>query len=159
MHPSSLSGVQRWSRVQIRDLLRFVLRRLREERLPEVAGSLTFTTVLAVVPVLTIAFAIFTTFPLFTTFRESLESYFVQTLMPKGIANTILDYLSQFSAKASRLSAMGAIFLIVTAVFMFGTVDRTHDRLLGHHDSRAFADWRIHVICRRNPAADSGTIA
>ena len=67
--PSQSAGLRRWSRVQMGDLLRFVLRRLREERLPEVAGSLTFTTVLAVVPVLTIAFAIFTTFPLFTSFR------------------------------------------------------------------------------------------
>ena len=90
-YPSNPSG--RWSRVQVRDLLRFALRRLNEERLPEVAASLTFTTVLALVPVLTIAFAIFTTFPLFTTFRESLEAYFVQILMPKGISNTILDYL------------------------------------------------------------------
>ena len=135
---SSSSAAVRWSRVQIRDLMRFVLRRLQEERLPEVAGSLTFTTVLAVVPVLTIAFAIFTTFPLFTSFRESLETYFVQTLMPKGIANTILDYLSQFSAKASRLSAMGAIFLIVTAVLMFGTVDRTLNRIWRVRTSRPF---------------------
>lgn len=139
MHPSSPAGSRRWSRVQVQDLLRFVLRRLREERLPEVAGSLTFTTVLAVVPVLTIAFAIFTTFPLFTTFRESLESYFVQILMPKGIANTILDYLSQFSAKASRLSAMGAVLLIVTAIVMFGTVDRTLNRIWRVRSSRPFA--------------------
>lgn len=127
----------------MRDLLRFVLRRLKEERLPEVAGSLTFTTVLAVVPVLTIAFAIFTTFPLFTTFREALESYFVQSLMPKGIANTILDYLSQFASKASRLSAMGAIFLIVTAVLMFGTVDRTLNRIWRVQSSRPFVQRMI----------------
>jgi hypothetical protein len=37
--------------------------RLDEEQLPQVAGSLTFTTVLALVPILTIALAIFTTFP------------------------------------------------------------------------------------------------
>ncbi len=113
----------------MRDLLRFVLRRLNEERLPEVAGSLTYTTVLALVPVLTIAFAIFTTFPLFITFRDSLEVYLVQSVMPKGIANTILDYLTQFSAKASKLSALGALFLVVTAIFMFGTVDRTLNRI------------------------------
>lgn len=122
----------------MRDLLRFVLRRLREERLPEVAGSLTFTTVLALVPVLTIAFAIFTTFPLFTTFRDSLEAYFVQSLMPKGIANTILDYLSQFASKASRLSALGAIFLIVTAIMMFGTVDRTLNNIWRVNTTRPF---------------------
>ncbi len=127
-----------WTRLQIRDLLHFVLRRLREERLPEVAGSLTFTTVLALVPVLTIAFAIFTTFPMFTTFRESIETYFVQSLMPRGIANTILDYLGQFASKASRVSALGAIFLIVSAIMMFGTVDRTLNRIWRVSTARPF---------------------
>ena len=143
MNSSMTQLSRRWTRVQMRDLLRFVVRRLKEERLPEVAGSLTFTTVLALVPVLTIAFAIFTTFPLFTTFRETLEAYFVQSLMPRGIANTILDYLSQFSAKASRLSAVGAVFLMVTAILMFGTVDRTLNRIWRVKTSRPFVQRRI----------------
>src|SRR3954464_4085260 len=99
-----------WS--QMRDLFRFAGRRLNEERLPQVAGSLTFTTVLAVVPVLTIALAIFTTFPLFNTFRASLEAYFIKSMMPTAIANTVLGYLSQFATKATRLSAFGAVALI-----------------------------------------------
>ena len=140
-YPANPSG--RWSRVQVRDLLRFASRRLNEERLHEVAASLTFTTVLALVPVLTIAFAIFTTFPLFTTFRDSLEAYFVQILMPKGISNTILDYLSQFAAKASRLSAFGAVFLIVTAIMMFGTVDRTLNQIWRVTRTRSFVQRMI----------------
>lgn len=111
-----------WSQVQ--HLIRFAARRLDEERLPQVAGSLTFTTVLALVPILTIALAIFTTFPLFNTFRASLEAYFVQNLMPRGIANTIMGYLTQFSSKATRLSAVGAVALIVTAVMMMLMIDR-----------------------------------
>ena len=129
--------------MQVRDLLRFARRRLNEERISEVAASLTFTTVLALVPVLTIAFAIFTTFPLFTTFRDSLEAYFVQILMPKGISNTILDYLSQFAAKASRLSAFGAVFLIVTAIMMFGTVDRTLNQIWRVSNARPFMQRMI----------------
>jgi membrane protein len=112
----------RWSRV--RDMFRFARRRLDEERLPQVAGSLTFTSVLALVPMLTIAFAIFTTFPLFNTFRATLEAYFIQSLMPKAIANTILGYLGQFAAKATRLSAVGGVALIVTAVAMIAMIDR-----------------------------------
>jgi membrane protein len=114
---------------QVRDLVRFAARRLDEERLPQVAGSLTFTTVLALVPILTIALAIFTTFPLFNTFRASLEAYFVQNLMPKGIANTILGYLTQFSSKATRLSAFGAVALIVTAVAMMLMIDRVFNQI------------------------------
>ncbi|CAL61383.1 Putative ribonuclease BN [Herminiimonas arsenicoxydans] len=114
---------------QLRNLIRFAARRLDEERLPQVAGSLTFTSVLALVPVLTIALAIFTTFPLFNTFRASLEAYFVQNLMPQGIANTILGYLTQFSTKATRLSAVGAVALIVTAVMMMLMIDRVFNQI------------------------------
>lgn len=138
MTPRSPHPSGRWTRAQVRDLWHFVMRRLREERLPEVAGSLTYTTVLALVPVLTVAFAIFTTFPLFTSFRETLEAYLVQSVMPAGIANTIRDYLTQFAAKASRVSAFGAAFLFVTAILMFGTVDRTLNRIWRVRESRPF---------------------
>jgi membrane protein len=114
---------------QIRKLYRFGLRRLNEERLPQVAASLTFTTMLAVVPLLTIGLAIFTGFPLFDTFRKSLEAYFIQNLMPKSIANVILGNLNQFAAKAARLSAIGAVFLILTAVSMIAMVDRTFNQI------------------------------
>lgn len=117
------------SLAQLRDLLRFATRRLNEERLPQVAGSLTFTTVLGLVPLLTIALAIFTAFPLFHTFRLSLETYFSDHLMPAAIANTVSDYLTQFASKSMRLSAVGAIALAFTAVAMMSMVDRVFNRI------------------------------
>ena len=128
-----------FAHVQVRDLLRFAGQRLREERLPQVAGSLTFTTVLALVPLLTIALAVFTTFPLFDSFRRALDSYFLRSLIPAGIASTILNYLNQFASQATRLSAVGAVALIVTAVAMIGTVDRTFNRIWRVRTGRPFA--------------------
>ena len=93
------------------------------------AGSLTFTTVLALVPVLTIALAIFTAFPLFNTFRTSLEAYFIQSLMPQAIANNILGYLTQFATKATRLSAVGGVALMITAVTTLGMIDRAFNQI------------------------------
>ncbi|MDO9193634.1 MAG: YihY family inner membrane protein [Undibacterium sp.] len=116
-----------WSK--LRNLFSFANKRLQEVRLPEVAGSLTFTTVLALVPILTIAFAIFTAFPLFNSFRTSLEAYFIQNLMPKGISNTILGYLTQFATKATRLSAVGGVVLIVTAVTTMAMIDKTFNQI------------------------------
>ena len=126
-----------WS--QVRDLFRFAARRLEEEHLPQVAGSLTFTTVLALVPLLTIALAIFTAFPLFTTFREALDAYFIQNLMPKSIANTVLGYLNQFAAKSTRLSAIGAVALIITSVAMMSTIDRIFNQIWDVRIARPFA--------------------
>jgi membrane protein len=116
-----------WS--EARDLFRFARRRLNEEKLPQVAGSLTFTTTLALVPLLTIVLAIFTTFPVFNAFRASLEGYFVQTVMPKGIANTIIYNLSQFASKATRLSAVGAVALLFTSSAMMGMVERAFNQI------------------------------
>ncbi|HEY1151254.1 MAG TPA: YihY family inner membrane protein [Pseudoduganella sp.] len=122
---------------EIRDLFRFARRRLREESLPQVAGGLTFTTVFALVPVLTIALAIFTTFPMFKTFRTALEAYFIQSVMPKEISNTILNYLTNFASKATRLSAVGAVTLMLTSVAMMSTIEGVFNRI-----------WRVKTVRR-----------
>lgn len=114
---------------EVRDLFLFAHRRLREESLPQIAGSLTFTTVFALVPLLTIALAIFTTFPMFTTLRHALEAYFAQSVMPKSISGPILNYLTMFAAKATRLSAVGAVMLIVTSIAMMNLIERVFNRI------------------------------
>lgn len=126
---AALAALRGLSRPQVRDLLLFARRRLRDESLPQVAGSLTFATVFALVPLLTLALAIFTTFPLFNTFRHALEQYFVQSVMPKAIANTILGYLTMFAAKATRLSAVGAITLMLTSITMMAMIERAFNRI------------------------------
>ena len=118
-----------WSLAEIESLVRFALRRIASGQLAQVAGSLTFTTVLALVPMLTIALAVFTAFPLFTAFRASLEAYFIQSLMPKAISTNILGYLNQFATKATRLSAYGAVALMVTSVAMLATIEKVFNRI------------------------------
>ncbi len=129
MKSIKFSGLRGLSWSELRDLFRFAARRLDEERLPQVAGSLTFTSILALVPMLTIALAIFTVFPLFGTFRASLEQYFVHNLMPRGFSDTILNSLNQFASKSAKLSAVGGIALIVTSVLTMSTVDHVFNRI------------------------------
>jgi membrane protein len=132
-----------WSGTKVRDLLLFARSRLREESLPQVAGNLTFATMFALVPLLTLALAIFTTFPLFNTLRTALEQYFVQSVMPRPIANTILAYLTQFATQATRLSALGAITLIVTSVAMMSLIERALNRIWRVKTARA---WRRRLM-------------
>lgn len=114
---------------EVRDLLRFGRRRLREEMLPQVAGSLTFTTTLALVPLLTIVLAIFTTFPIFGQLRTALETYFAQALIPRAISNTIIANLTQFADKAKGLSALGAVVLLLTTTAMMGMIERVFNQI------------------------------
>ena len=125
-HFKLLRGLS-WS--ELRHLGRFAGKRLDEEELDQVAGSLTFTSVLALVPMLTIAFAVFTTFPMFNTLRASLEAYFIQSLMPKAISKTILDYVTGFASKATGLSSIGAIFLFITSLAMMSMIDRAFNKI------------------------------
>ncbi len=107
-----------------RDVLAFAGRRARDVRLNEVAGGLTFTTVLSLVPLLAVALAVFSAFPLFAEYRTSLERTLVTSLLPPQISATILRYLQEFAQQATRLTAFGLAFLVVAALMMILTVDR-----------------------------------
>ena len=99
--------------------------RFREDRLGLTASSLTFTTVMALVPFFTLALAIFTAFPIFGKLQAALQAWLVQSLIPESIARQVLGYLTQFAGKANRLGAFGLAALIVTAFALMLTIDRT----------------------------------
>lgn len=109
--------------------LRTFIERFREERLGLTAGSLTFTTLISLVPLLTVALALFTAFPIFSSFQGALEKYFLKSLIPDNIARPVLASLTQFAAKASRLGAVGLVVLGVTALALMLTIDRTLNQI------------------------------
>ncbi len=99
--------------------------RFREDQLGLTASSLTFTTTMALVPFFTVALAVFTAFPMFGALQNSLQHWLVESLVPPSIANPVLGYLTQFAAKASRLGLVGLSVLLVTALALVLTIDRT----------------------------------
>ncbi|QDQ87859.1 YihY family inner membrane protein [Alcaligenaceae bacterium SJ-26] len=107
----------------LRQGLRFALARIDEARLTQVASSLTFTTVLAIVPLLAVVLSLFTAFPLFQQFQVALEEFLTHNLMPEIVSGNIMAYLNQFAQQASRLTAIGGIFLMVTSVMLMMTID------------------------------------
>ncbi|MCO5398580.1 YihY family inner membrane protein [Ralstonia soli] len=116
-------ALRQWNAAKLRALARYALRRAGEDRLPQVAGSLTFTTVLSLVPILTVAFALFTAFPMFKSFRADIEGYMFSNLVPANISRPILTYLNQFSSNAKGLTAAGLVGLVVTSVMTMLTVE------------------------------------
>lgn len=99
--------------------------RFRAERLGQTAGSLTFTTLISLVPLLTVMLALFTAFPMFASFQAALEKYFLKSLIPETIARPVLASLTLFAAKANRLGTVGLIVLGLTALALMLTIDRT----------------------------------
>ncbi|WP_242444485.1 YihY family inner membrane protein [Advenella sp. S44] len=101
----------------------FGIQRLLRDKLTQVASSLTFTTVLAIVPMLAVILSLFTAFPLFTDFKVSLEEFLTHNLMPETVSETIMSYLNMFAQQASKLTAIGVGFLIVTSIMLMMTID------------------------------------
>lgn len=106
-------------------VVRFAADRADEERLLQVASSLTFTTVLAIVPMLAVVLSLFTAFPVFQEFRVALEDFLATSLMPPSVSDNIMDYLNQFALQATRLTTIGGAFLIVTSLLLIMTIDKT----------------------------------
>jgi membrane protein len=106
------------------DTARTLRERFREDRLGLTASSLTFTTLISLVPLAAVMLAVFSAFPMFSSFQVALEKYFLQTLVPEGIAKPVLGALTQFAAKAARLGTAGLLFLLVAALALVLTIDR-----------------------------------
>lgn len=104
-------------------------RRAREERLPQLAGSLTFTSVLAAVPLLATCFALFTHFPVFRRLQEALQEHLLRNLLPADIAKTVLKHMGHFAANAGGLTLVGFLFVLATALLMMLAVENALNRI------------------------------
>jgi len=103
--------------------------RFREDQLGLSASSLTFTTTIALVPFVTVALALFTAFPMFGKLQANLQTWLVQSLVPEAIGRQVLGYLTQFAGKASRLGGLGFAVLVLSALALVLTIDRTLNKI------------------------------
>ncbi len=120
-------------KLNIAALVRAMAGRERELRLGQSAASLSFISLLALVPLLTVVFATLTSFPIFSKVLEAVQLLMVENLLPEGFANTIYRYLNQFVAKARTLSLVGIALLLLAATVLMLTLDRTLNLI-----------WRVH---------------
>jgi membrane protein len=121
------------------DTVRTLRERFREDRLGQTAGSLTFTTLIALVPLITVMLAVFTAFPMFGNFRSALEQFFLANLVPDAIAKPVLSTLTQFAGKANRLGAVSLLVLLSTALALMLTIDRALNAIWRVRRPRSFA--------------------
>ena len=143
------TGHRLWRKV--RDIARFGLRRADQERLFQVASSLTFTTVLSIVPLLTTVFGVLTALPVFDRMRDALHAFLASKLFPEEISDAIFKYLDQFSANASSLTLVSIVSFAITSLTTMLTIDGALNTIWGVHRMRPLAQrlityWAILTI-------------
>lgn len=119
-------------------LIRLTIQRAREERLPQVAGSLTLTTALCIVPLLAASFTLFTLFPVFRWLGEALHEHLLKNLLPADLSTLVLKHLGQFAANASSLTLVGSLFVLAAALAMLLTVENVLNRIWQVKKNRPF---------------------
>src|SRR5512133_298135 len=99
------------------ELVQRVGQRFRDDRGMQIASSLTFTTLLALVPIITIALTLITAFPVFAEMSGALKAFVLQNMLPQS-ADAVAKYAQQFTTNAARLTAVGIGLLSVTAILL-----------------------------------------
>lgn len=100
----------------------FVVKRFEADNCRQSAGSLTYTTLFAVVPMLTVFLVIISSIKALAPARQQMQQFIYSNLLPRsGMA--VDQYLDTFAEKSSNLTAIGILVLFVTAVLMLSNVE------------------------------------
>ncbi|MBT3359351.1 MAG: YihY family inner membrane protein [Rhodospirillales bacterium] len=107
---------------EIRAFLGFAMSRFQEDRGLRMAASLSYTSLLAVVPLSAIAFSMLAAFPVFEGIREEFQGALFSNFLPQS-AEAMREYFDQFIKNTAGLTAVGIIGLAATAVLLLGTIE------------------------------------
>lgn len=110
---------------------RFLMHRMAVNRVMQVAGSLTFTTLLAMVPLLTIALIVISAMPMFADYSTRFKVMLLSTLVPEFAGKILTVYMRQFADNAEKLTAVGILMLAATSLMLIGTIERTFNAIWG----------------------------
>lgn len=123
--------------------LRFVLRRWAEDRCPQIAASLTYTTLLALVPVFAIAVAMLSTLPFFEQIMVRLKVFLLLNLVPELAGKIIVEYMEPFARNAARVTGISFAALFVMGIGMMWAVDRSLNTIWRVRRNRP---WPVSIV-------------
>jgi membrane protein len=108
-----------------------VIARMRAIGLARTAASLSFTTLLALVPLATVAFGFATRFPVFERWLETLEGFLLKHMLPASAQTVIQQYVREFTDNAIGLTGVSLVFVAITAVVATATIEREFNAIWG----------------------------
>ena len=115
----------------------YILRHFYLSNAMQVASSLAFTSLLSLVPLLTVMFGLFGEISVLQNFSTLIQNFIFANFVPE-FGQTIEQYIYIFSTKASQLTISGSVFLVLIAMMLLATIDNSFNRI-----------WKIKK--KRNP--------
>ncbi|PLW70035.1 YihY family inner membrane protein [Pseudohalioglobus lutimaris] len=119
-----------WRRV------RYLMSRFTADRCSENAAALTYMSLFAMVPLLTVLYTMASAIPTFQGLEEQMQSFLFENLMPQS-SSQVESYLRDFSAQAKNLTGPGIVFLVVTAVLMLRNIEKAFNLIWRARENRS----------------------
>ena len=107
-----------------KEFIIFLAQRAKADTILRVASSLSYTSLIALVPLIAIGLAIFSAFPVFSEVREQLQSLLLQNVVP-DLEEEVSQYFSDFVSATAKLTTVGVVGIAVTAILLLSTIENS----------------------------------
>ncbi len=108
----------------IKQFFTFLLYRVRNDMIFRVASSLSYTSLIAIVPLIAVMLSIFSAFPVFDNVKEIVQNTIVQNIVPATDAD-VAQYINDFIRSSAQLTALGVVGVAVTAIMLLSTIENS----------------------------------
>ena len=105
-----------------------VYRRFVEDGCAHRAAALAYTSLLSLVPLLTVSFAVLAAFPVYQNVGDKIQDFIFQNFVVSS-ANVVQQHIQAFMTKATQLSATGSFFLLVTAILLIFNIEQAFNSI------------------------------
>ncbi len=123
------TGLRWWrNRRLLGDFALHLWQQLKAHDAFQVAGSLCFTTLLALVPLLAVVLGALSWLPIADNLADQLQDFLFANFVPAA-GETVQNYVQQFLGNTSTLTGAGAFFLILTSLLLMNTIEQSLNRI------------------------------
>ncbi len=120
-------------------LARHVWTHFQEDRCLEEAASLSYTSLLSMVPLLAVVFGIVSVFPVFDEWSNNLQSLIFDNFLP-DTGEQIVPYINAFLDSVSSLTLPGTLMLFVTALLLMARIEVAFNQIWRVDRNRALVN-------------------
>lgn len=122
--------------ISAKDFCRFIASRIQTDNILRVASSLSYTSLIAIVPLFAIGLAIFSAFPVFSDIREQLQAALIQNVVP-AIGQEVNQYFNEFVSATAKLTTVGVVGIVFTAILLLSTIENSFNYIFKVYKPRS----------------------
>lgn len=119
----------RFQAIRLRAFVLRIFRRFVEEDFDQLSASLSFTTLLSIVPLVAVVLGVVSLMPAFFDVVERVDRFLVRSLLPEASAGVIVGYVLEFSQKAANVTLFGLLALCATAYLLLLSIERAFNHV------------------------------